>query len=298
MEGNVARNLRAVDPLGQTWKHRRVGAMRITLCTRGTRFHAGVLRPAPRERLNGGWPGSAGAYPRLRCPHRETCASTPICVDSVPGGVALRSRRHHDDLTYAISRLDEHSTDVALAYIASSTVTLTRRVVRCGMRCGMQNSIRAVHHGSFGRNGAARTRHSRPPASLSLEDSPPSFRKRSCIRCIDEVAATLMRLSTESEERGRPAQIPARLHRRVRARGGAQSSLTWRTRETPGLCLGARRALAARGLTDEARSNSGEPRTGRGKRTASVEARACFPRTRLASGRGTPSFPIRCPTTS
>ena len=53
-----------------------------------------------------------------------------------------------DDLTYAIARLDERSTDVALAYVATPPSTRRSRERlsgrRCGMRCVTGCSIRAA----------------------------------------------------------------------------------------------------------------------------------------------------------
>ena len=208
-----------------TWSIDAVGAMSEFTLHQGTDSCAGVLRP---HRVNvSTWRVAGGALERTHVfDVRIEAESAPIDPDgvlAVPGGVALADLVviNDDDLTYAISRLDEHSTDVALAYIATIDSALTRAVVWASLWNAVRDAEldpRRFITAALGAVGAEREPAIRDRLLLFVSEALSSFLPGSARASVhDEVAATLMRLSTESEER--PAQLHARLHRRVQRQG-------------------------------------------------------------------------------
>ena len=272
-----------------TWSIDAVGAMSEFTLHQGTDSCAGVLRP---HRVNvSTWRVAGGALERTHVfDVRIEAESAPIDPDgvlAVPGGVALADLVviNDDDLTYAISRLDEHSTDVALAYIATIDSALTRAVVWASLWNAVRDAEldpRRFITAALGAVGAEREPAIRDRLLLFVSEALSSFLPGSARASVhDEVAATLMRLSTESEERDARRSYTRAFIAEFSARGGAQYEAfiaDLAHSGDPDLAWRARRALAARGLTDEARIEQWRAEDGSGEAVRmSVEARASLP---------------------
>ena len=165
-----------------------------------------------------------------------------------------------DDLTYAISRLDERSTNVALAYVGTIEAPITRAVIWASLWNAVRDGLldpRRFIVAVLGAVPAETEPAIRDRLLLFVGEAVSSFLPGSARAQVhEEVLATTSRLSKESAETDADAW---RAYTRAfiaefAARGGDEFEAAVRACaacENPDIAWRARRALAARGLADE-----------------------------------------------
>ena len=217
----------------------------------------------------------------------ETAPIDPEGVVPVPGGAASADLVvvNDEDLTYAISRLDERSTDVALAYVGTIDAAITRAViwaslwnaVRDGLLDPRRFVVAVLNAVPSETEPAIRDR-----LLLFVAEAISSFlpgQARADVH--DQVLATTIRLSHETEDSDAWRSYTRAFIAEFAARGGDEYEAPVRdlaSSDNPDIAWRARRALAARGLVDEAAIEAWRSADGSGEAARmSVEAFASLP---------------------
>ena len=275
--------------LSASWVTDSVGAITdFTLHQAGEACN-GVLRP---HRVTvSTWRVAAGALERTHVfdvrIDGDSAPIDPEGVVAVPGGAASADLVvvNDDDLTYAISRLDERSTDVALAYVGTIDAPITRAViwaslwnaVRDGLLDPRRFVVAVLNAVPSETEPAIRDR-----LLLFVAEAISSFlpgHARSDVH--DQVLATMIRLSRETEDSDAWRSYTRAFIAEFAARGGDEYEATVRdfaSSDNPDIAWRARRALAARGLVDEESIEAWRSADGSGEAARmSVEARASLP---------------------
>ena len=192
----------------------------------------------------------------------ENAPIDPEGVLAIPGGAAFVDLVviNDDDLTYAISRLDERSTDVALAYVGTINAPITRAVVWASLWNAVRDGLLDPRRFIASVLGAVPTETEpaiRDRLLLFVAEALSSFLPGSVrAESHDQVLATTIRLAKESVASDADAW---RAYTRAfiaefAARGGDEYEAMVRgfaAVDNPDIAWRARRALAARGLVDE-----------------------------------------------
>ena len=266
-----------------------VGAITDFTLHQGGEACNGVLRP---HRVTvSTWRVAAGALERTHVfdvrIDGETAPIDPEGVLAVPGGAASADLVvvNDDDLTYAISRLDERSTDVALAYVGTIDAPITRAViwaslwnaVRDGLLDPRRFVVAVLNAVPSETEPAIRDR-----LLLFVAEAISSFlpgQARADVH--DQVLATTIRLSRETEDSDAWRSYTRAFIAEFAARGGDEYEATVRdfaSSENPDIAWRARRALAARGLVDADAIEAWRSADGSGEAARmSVEALASLP---------------------
>ena len=275
--------------LSASWVTDNVGAITDFTLHQGGEACNGVLRP---HRVTvSTWRVAAGALERTHVfdvrIDGETAPIDPEGVVAVPGGAASADLVvvNDEDLTYAISRLDERSTDVALAYVGTIDAAITRAViwaslwnaVRDGLLDPRRFVVAVLNAVPSETEPAIRDR-----LLLFVAEAISSFlpgQARADVH--DQVLATTIRLSRETEDSDAWRSYTRAFIAEFAARGGDEYEATVRdltSSDNPDIAWRARRALAARGLVDEAAIEAWRSADGSGEAARlSVEAFASLP---------------------
>ena len=250
--------------LSASWVTDPVGAISDFTLHQSGQACAGVLRP---HRVTvSTWRAADGALERTHVfdvrIDGESAPIDPEGVLAVPGGAVGVDLVviNDDDLTYAISRLDERSTNVALAYVGTIEAPITRAVIWASLWNAVRDGLvdpRRFIVAVLGAVPAETEPAIRDRLLLFVGEAISSFLPGSARAQVhEEVLATTSRLSKESAETDADAW---RAYTRAfiaefAARGGDEFEATVRACaacENPDIAWRARRALAARGLADE-----------------------------------------------
>ena len=250
--------------LSASWVTDPVGAISDFTLHQSGQACAGVLRP---HRVTvSTWRAADGALERTHVfdvrIDGESAPIDPEGVLAVPGGAVGVDLVviNDDDLTYAISRLDERSTNVALAYVGTIEAPITRAVIWASLWNAVRDGLADPRRFIVAVLGAvpAETEPAiRDRLLLFVGEAISSFLPGSARAQVhEEVLATTSRLSKESAETDADAW---RAYTRAfiaefAARGGDEFEAAVRACaacENPDIAWRARRALAARGLADE-----------------------------------------------
>lgn len=288
MEERVAGDLRSVDVVrfmgdGCSWCDHRLHAASER---RGLR---GVLRP---HRVTvSTWRVAAGALERTHSfDVRIEGEQAPIDPDgllAVPGGAASADLVvvNDDDLTYAISRLDERSTDVALTYVGSIDVALTRAVIWASLWNAVRDGLLDPRRFIVAVLTAVPSETEpaiRDRLLLFVAEAISSFLPGDLRADVhDQVLATTIRLSRETQDADAWRSYTRAFIAEFAARGGDEYEATVRSfaaSDNPDIAWRARRALAARGLVDAGAIEAWRSADGSGEAARmSVEALASLP---------------------
>ena len=216
--------------------------------------------------------------------------STPIDpqgVLAIPGGAASVDLVvvNDDDLTYAISRLDERSTDVALTYVGTIEIPITRAVVWASLWNAVRDGLldpRRFIVAVLGAVPAETEPAVRDRLLLFVSEALSAFlpgRHRTEVH--DQVLATTARLARETTDQDAWRSYMRACIAEFAARGGEEFASTvagLASSDNPDIAWRARRALAARGLTNEEAIISWCDADGSGEAARmSVEALASLP---------------------
>ena len=250
--------------LSASWVTDPVGAISDFTLHQSGQACAGVLRP---HRVTvSTWRAADGALARTHVfdvrIDGESAPIDPEGVLAVPGGAVGVDLVviNDDDLTYAISRLDERSTNVALAYVGTIEAPITRAVIWASLWNAVRDGLvdpRRFIVAVLGAVPAETEPAIRDRLLLFVGEAISSFLPgRARAQVHEEVLATTSRLSKESAETDADAW---RAYTRAfiaefAARGGDEFEAAVRACaacENPDIAWRARRALAARGLADE-----------------------------------------------
>ena len=250
--------------LSASWVTDPVGAISDFTLHQSGQACAGVLRP---HRVTvSTWRAADGALERTHVfdvrIDGESAPIDPEGVLAVPGGAVGVDLVviNDDDLTYAISRLDERSTNVALAYVGTIEAPITRAVIWASLWNAVRDGLADPRRFIVAVLSAvpAETEPAiRDRLLLFVGEAISSFLPGSARAQVhEEVLATTSRLSKESAETDADAW---RAYTRAfiaefAARGGDEFEAAVRACaacENPDIAWRARRALAARGLADE-----------------------------------------------
>ena len=275
--------------LSASWVTDSVGAITDFTLHQGGEACNGVLRP---HRVTvSTWRVAAGALERTHVfdvrIDGDSAPIDPEGVVAVPGGAASADLVvvNDDDLTYAISRLDERSTDVALAYVGTIDAAITRAViwaslwnaVRDGLLDPRRFVVAVLNAVPSETEPAIRDR-----LLLFVAEAISSFlpgQARADVH--DQVLATTIRLSRETEDSDAWRSYTRAFIAEFAARGGDEYEAMVRdfaNSDNPDIAWRARRALAARGLADEAAIEAWRSADGSGEAARmSVEALASIP---------------------
>ena len=217
----------------------------------------------------------------------EQAPIDPDGVLAVPGGAASADLVviNDDDLTYAISRLDERSTDVALTYVASIDVALTRAVIWASLWNAVRDGLldpRRFIVAVLTAVPAETEPAIRDRLLLFVAEAISSFLPGSLRTDVhDQVLATTIRLSRETEDADAWRSYTRAFIAEFAARGGDEYEATVRgfaASDNPDIAWRARRALAARGLVDAGAVEAWRSADGSGEAARmSVEALASLP---------------------
>lgn len=275
--------------LSASWVTDSVGAITDFTLHQGGEACNGVVRP---HRVTvSTWRVAAGVLERTHVfdvrIDGDSAPIDPEGVVAVPGGAASADLVvvNDDDLTYAISRLDERSTDVALAYVGTIDAAITRAViwaslwnaVRDGLLDPRRFVVAVLNAVPSETEPAIRDR-----LLLFVAEAISSFlpgQARSDVH--DQVLATTIRLSRETEDSDAWRSYTRAFIAEFAARGGDEYEATVRdfaSSDNPDIAWRARRALAARGLVDEESIEAWRSADGSGEAARmSVEALASLP---------------------
>lgn len=163
-----------------------------------------------------------------------------------------------DDLTYAIARLDERSTDVALAYVATIDAPITRAVVWASLWNAVRDGLldpRRFIDAVLTAVPAEREPTIRDRLVLFVAEALSSFLPgRARVGVHDRVMATMLRLSKETTDADARRTYTRAFIAEFSARGGDNyaetvKGLAWA--DDPDIAWRARRALSARGIVHE-----------------------------------------------
>ena len=275
--------------LSASWRTDSVGAISDFTLHQGAEACGGVLRP---HRVTvSTWRAASGALERTHVfDVRIDGESAPIDPDGVlalPGGAAFADLVviNDDDLTYAISRLDERSTDVALAYVGTIGAPITRAVVWASLwnavRDGLLDPRRFVV-AVLNAVPAETEPAIRDRLLLFVSEALSSFLPGAArADAHDQVLATTIRLAKETDDADAWRAYTRAFIAEFAARGGDEYEATVRAfaaSDNPDIAWRARRALAARGLVDEETILAWRDADGSGEAARmSVEALASIP---------------------
>ena len=275
--------------LSASWRTDPVGAISDFTLHQGAEACGGVLRP---HRVTvSTWRAASGALERTHVfDVRIDGESAPIDPDGVlalPGGAAFVDLVviNDDDLTYAISRLDERSTDVALAYVGTIGAPITRAVVWASLwnavRDGLLDPRRFVV-AVLNAVPAETEPAIRDRLLLFVSEALSSFLPGAArADAHDQVLATTIRLAKETDDADAWRAYTRAFIAEFAARGGDEYEAAVRVfaaSDNPDIAWRARRALAARGLVDEETILAWRDADGSGEAARmSVEALASIP---------------------
>ncbi|ERH32201.1 aminopeptidase N [Actinomyces sp. oral taxon 172] len=275
--------------LSASWRTDPVGAISDFTLHQGAEACGGVLRP---HRVTvSTWRAASGALERTHVfDVRIDGESAPIDPDGVlalPGGAAFVDLVviNDDDLTYAISRLDERSTDVALAYVGTIGAPITRAVVWASLwnavRDGLLDPRRFVV-AVLNAVPAETEPAIRDRLLLFVSEALSSFLPGAArADAHGQVLATTIRLAKEADDADAWRAYTRAFIAEFAARGGDEYEATVRAfaaSDNPDIAWRARRALAARGLVDEETILAWRDADGSGEAARmSVEALASIP---------------------
>ena len=275
--------------LSASWVTDPVGAItEFTLHQSGEACDA-VLRP---HRVTvSTWRAAGGTLERTHAfDVRIDGESTPIDpqgVLAIPGGAASVDLVvvNDDDLTYAISRLDERSTDVALTYVGTIEIPITRAVVWASLWNAVRDGLldpRRFIVAVLGAVPAETEPAVRDRLLLFVSEALSAFlpgRHRTEVH--DQVLATTARLARETTDQDAWRSYMRACIAEFAARGGEEFESTvagLASSDNPDIAWRARRALAARGLTNEEAIIAWRDADGSGEAARmSVEALASLP---------------------
>ena len=275
--------------LSASWVTDPVGAItEFTLHQSGEACDA-VLRP---HRVTvSTWRAAGGTLERTHAfDVRIDGESTPIDpqgVLAIPGGAASVDLVvvNDDDLTYAISRLDERSTDVALTYVGTIGIPITRAVVWASLWNAVRDGLldpRRFIVAVLGAVPAETEPAVRDRLLLFVSEALSAFlpgRHRTEVH--DQVLATTARLARETTDQDAWRSYMRACIAEFAARGGEEFESTvagLASSDNPDIAWRARRALAARGLTNEEAIIAWRDADGSGEAARmSVEALASLP---------------------
>ena len=275
--------------LSASWRTDSVGAIFDFTLHQGAEACGGVLRP---HRVTvSTWRAASGALERTHVfDVRIDGESAPIDPDGVlalPGGAAFVDLVviNDDDLTYAISRLDERSTDVALAYVGTIDAPITRavvwaslwNVVRDGLLDPRRFIVAVLNAVPAETEPAIRDR-----LLLFVSEALSSFLPGAArAEAHDQVLATTIRLAKDADDADAWRAYTRAFIAEFAARGGDEYEAAVRAfaaSDNPDIAWRARRALAARGLVDEETILAWRDADGSGEAARmSVEALASIP---------------------
>ena len=275
--------------LSASWVTDPVGAItEFTLHQSGEACDA-VLRP---HRVTvSTWRAAGGTLERTHAfDVRIDGESTPIDpqgVLAIPGGAASVDLVvvNDDDLTYAISRLDERSTDVALTYVGTIEIPITRAVVWASLWNAVRDGLldpRRFIVAVLGAVPAETEPAVRDRLLLFVSEALSAFlpgRHRTEVH--DQVLATTARLARETTDQDAWRSYMRACIAEFAARGGEEFESTvagLASSDNPDIAWRARGALAARGLTNEEAIIAWRDADGSGEAARmSVEALASLP---------------------
>jgi len=275
--------------LSASWVTDPVGAItEFTLHQSGEACDA-VLRP---HRVTvSTWRAAGGTLERTHAfDVRIDGESTPIDpqgVLAIPGGAASVALvvPNDDALTYAISRLDERSTDVALTYVGTIEIPITRAVVWASLWNAVRDGLldpRRFIVAVLGAVPAETEPAVRDRLLLFVSEALSAFlpgRHRTEVH--DQVLATTARLARETTDQDAWRSYMRACIAEFAARGGEEFESTvagLASSDNPDIAWRARRALAARGLTNEEAIIAWRDADGSGEAARmSVEALASLP---------------------
>ena len=275
--------------LSASWRTDSVGAIFDFTLHQGAEACGGVLRP---HRVTvSTWRAASGALERTHVfDVRIDGESAPIDPDGVlalPGGAAFVDLVviNDDDLTYAISRLDERSTDVALAYVGTIGAPITRAVVWASLWNAVRDGLldpRRFIVAVLNAVPAETEPAIRDRLLLFVSEALSSFLPGAArAEAHDQVLATTIRLAKEADDADAWRAYTRAFIAEFAARGGDEYEAAVRAfaaSDNPDIAWRARRALAARGLVDEETILAWRDADGSGEAARmSVEALASIP---------------------
>ena len=275
--------------LSASWRTDSVGAIFDFTLHQGAEACGGVLRP---HRVTvSTWRAASGALERTHVfDVRIDGESAPIDPDGVlalPGGAAFVDLVviNDDDLTYAISRLDERSTDVALAYVGTIDAPITRAVVWASLWNAVRDGLldpRRFIVAVLNAVPAETEPAIRDRLLLFVSEALSSFLPGAArAEAHDQVLATTIRLAKDADDADAWRAYTRAFIAEFAARGGDEYEAAVRAfaaSVNPDIAWRARRALAARGLVDEETILAWRDADGSGEAARmSVEALASIP---------------------
>lgn len=275
--------------LSASWRTDSVGAIFDFTLHQGAEACGGVLRP---HRVTvSTWRAASGALERTHVfDVRIDGGSAPIDPDGVlalPGGAAFVDLVviNDDDLTYAISRLDERSTDVALAYVGTIDAPITRAVVWASLWNAVRDGLldpRRFIVAVLNAVPAETEPAIRDRLLLFVSEALSSFLPGAArAEAHDQVLATTIRLAKDADDADAWRAYTRAFIAEFAARGGDEYEAAVRAfaaSDNPDIAWRARRALAARGLVDEETILAWRDADGSGEAARmSVEALASIP---------------------
>ena len=275
--------------LSASWRTDSVGAIFDFTLHQGAEACGGVLRP---HRVTvSTWRAASGALERTHVfDVRIDGESAPIDPDGVlalPGGAAFVDLVviNDDDLTYAISRLDERSTDVALAYVGTIGAPITRAVVWASLWNAVRDGLldpRRFIVAVLNAVPAETEPAIRDRLLLFVSEALSSFLPGAArAEAHDQFLATTIRLAKDADDADAWRAYTRAFIAEFAARGGDEYEAAVRAfaaSDNPDIAWRARRALAARGLVDEETILAWRDADGSGEAARmSVEALASIP---------------------
>ena len=275
--------------LSASWRTDSVGAIFDFTLHQSAEACGGVLRP---HRVTvSTWRAASGALERTHVfDVRIDGESAPIDPDGVlalPGGAAFVDLVviNDDDLTYAISRLDERSTDVALAYMGTIGAPITRAVVWASLWNAVRDGLldpRRFIVAVLNAVPAETEPAIRDRLLLFVSEALSSFLPGAArAEAHDQVLATTIRLAKDADDADAWRAYTRAFIAEFAARGGDEYEAAVRAfaaSDNPDIAWRARRALAARGLVDEETILAWRDADGSGEAARmSVEALASIP---------------------
>ncbi|WP_448749268.1 aminopeptidase N [Actinomyces sp.] len=275
--------------LSASWRTDSVGAISDFTLHQSAEACGGVLRP---HRVTvSTWRAASGALERTHVfDVRIDGESAPIDPDGVlalPGGAAFVDLVviNDDDLTYAISRLDERSTDVALAYVGTIDAPITRAVVWASLWNAVRDGLldpRRFIVAVLNAVPAETEPAIRDRLLLFVSEALSSFLPGAArTEPHDQVLATTIRLAKDADDADAWRAYTRAFIAEFAARGGDEYEAAVRAfaaSDNPDIAWRARRALAARGLVDEETILAWRDADGSGEAARmSVEALASIP---------------------
>ena len=275
--------------LSASWETDPVGAITNFTLHQGGEACGGVLRP---HRVTvSTWRAADGTLERTHVfdvrIDAENAPIDPEGVLAIPGGAAFVDLVviNDDDLTYAISRLDERSTDVALAYVATIDAPITRAVVWASLwnavRDGLLDPRRFVV-AVLNAVPAETEPAIRDRLLLFVAEALSSFLPGTArAEAHDQVLATTIRLAKDTDDADAWRAYTRAFIAEFAARGGEEYEAAIRAfaaSDNPDIAWRARRALAARGLADAETIGQWRDADGSGEAARmTVEALASIP---------------------